>query len=361
MLSLLLSDHPQAYSLPMRILGRSRLPQPGVPGISVFDLQRRIGHSSPEVHAFFPKHLTVRRALESAWADTPLSPPRLSAEADDRVTASLLWFQAELNPALGMYEPHKADILRRAPMQRMVDFYGVTQPDLYRNKESEVLYEQQQQRENSVGWADTARFSELTFSGQRILLFLRAILAQPDIIVLDEAFGGLDELVREKCLLFLEHGEMSRLSPFEGHAVQGYTVRADKMGARERNSHERLRNRATVGGLSAEQALVVVSHVKEEIPACVRKWMFLPAAGSGESCRVGEVLYFPLADDTRLWEALWGVQAPLPPKKKPGPKPKVKEGEDVAEQEPGVASPPGRKKPGPKPKPKPEASTSEAS
>ncbi|KAI7656438.1 P-loop containing nucleoside triphosphate hydrolase protein, partial [Hortaea werneckii] len=77
MLSLITSDHPQTYSLPVKIFGRSRLPSPGEPGISVFDIQRRMGHSSPEVHAFFPKQLTVRRAIESAFADAPLAKPKL--------------------------------------------------------------------------------------------------------------------------------------------------------------------------------------------------------------------------------------------------------------------------------------------
>jgi ABC-type molybdenum transport system ATPase subunit/photorepair protein PhrA len=73
MLSLITSDHPQTYGLPIKLFGRSRLPAPGQPGISVFDLQRKMGHSSPEVHAFFPKNISLRRTLESAWADAPLA------------------------------------------------------------------------------------------------------------------------------------------------------------------------------------------------------------------------------------------------------------------------------------------------
>lgn len=97
MLSLITSDHPQTYSLPIKLFGRSRLPQLGQPGISVFDIQRRMGHSSPEVHAFFPKQLSVRRVLESAWADAPLSKAKLSSEEKSRVDACLRWFARELN------------------------------------------------------------------------------------------------------------------------------------------------------------------------------------------------------------------------------------------------------------------------
>ena len=47
LLSLITSDHPQAYSQPVKIFGRSRLPEVGKPGISIFELQSRLGHSSP--------------------------------------------------------------------------------------------------------------------------------------------------------------------------------------------------------------------------------------------------------------------------------------------------------------------------
>ena len=107
------SDHPQAYSAPLKLFGRPRLPQKGVPGISIFELQSRIGHSSPEVHAFFPRTLTVRETLESAYAETPLSRPSgLDATADRRVDACLRWFQAELNPAAGMNPALKEEMFR---------------------------------------------------------------------------------------------------------------------------------------------------------------------------------------------------------------------------------------------------------
>ncbi|KAK5001731.1 hypothetical protein LTR28_012313, partial [Elasticomyces elasticus] len=60
LLSLITSDHPQTYSAPLRLFGKKRLPRPGEPGISLFEIQRRMGHSSPEVHAYFPKGLSVR-------------------------------------------------------------------------------------------------------------------------------------------------------------------------------------------------------------------------------------------------------------------------------------------------------------
>ncbi|KAL8983876.1 MAG: hypothetical protein Q9177_004850, partial [Variospora cf. flavescens] len=89
LLSLISSDHPQSYSLPIRLFSRPRLPSPGEPGISIFDLQSRIGHSSPELHAFFPKHLSLRRVLESAFADTFLVAPQLTFARDTLIDTHL--------------------------------------------------------------------------------------------------------------------------------------------------------------------------------------------------------------------------------------------------------------------------------
>src|ERR1700761_8131945 len=110
--ALISSDHPQSYSLPIKVFGRSRLPIPGEPGISIFDLQKRIGSSSPELHAFFPKHLTIRQVLESAWAETPLSTVHLTADIDERVSALLRWFQGEICPDIGPSLLFEEDTLR---------------------------------------------------------------------------------------------------------------------------------------------------------------------------------------------------------------------------------------------------------
>ncbi|EGP84638.1 ABC transporter domain-containing protein [Zymoseptoria tritici IPO323] len=218
MLSLITSDHPQTYRLPIKLFGRSRLPEAGEPGISVFDLQRRMGHSSPEVHAFFPKQLTVRRALESAWADAPLSKPKLSADADRCVNA----------------------ILR-------------------------------------------------CFSSQRLLLFLKAIVAKPDLVILDEALSGIDERVRDKALLFLSHGE--RVTKVENGLAQLSVL--EQLG------------KVCVEGLSQEQALLVISHSKEDVPGCLREFICLPEPGRGTLPTVG-VLPGPLELHPRAWkEQIW--------------------------------------------------------
>lgn len=97
-LSLICSDHPQTYSLPIRLFGRSRLPEPGLPGISIFDIQARIGHSSPEIHNHIPRSLTLRQVLENAWSDTFRGVPKLSGSAGARIDACLRWFEQDLRP-----------------------------------------------------------------------------------------------------------------------------------------------------------------------------------------------------------------------------------------------------------------------
>src|SRR5947207_7944203 len=148
-LSLICSDHPQTYSLPVRLFGKSRLPKPGHVGISIFDIQSRIGHSSPEIHTFFPRTLSIRQTIQNAWAETFLSKPKLTAENHLAVNACLHWFEEDLRPRASTTEASNEDQLQ---------------------------------------WADDLRFGGLPFSAQRVALFLRAIIKKPDLVILDEAF-----------------------------------------------------------------------------------------------------------------------------------------------------------------------------
>lgn len=251
LISLVTSDHPQTYSAPVKLFRRSRLPSPGVPGITIFELQSRMGHASPEVHALFPKNLSVRRALESAWSDTPITKSRLDNQASKRVDACLRWFEAELNPQ------HKDSL---------------TAPE-------------------SLDWASTSLFGELSFSAQRVTLFLRATIRNPDIVILDEAFSGMDDLVRDKCLLFLSRGESMSLhytdagpSPVQSDVLEGGTM--------------------VVPGLQSHQALLCVSHSKQEVPGCIREWICLLESGTGGP-RVGR-FDGPVELGRERWNEIWG-------------------------------------------------------
>ncbi|KAL8707625.1 MAG: hypothetical protein Q9220_007363 [cf. Caloplaca sp. 1 TL-2023] len=272
LISLICSDHPQSYSLPIRLFSRPRLPQPGIPGISIFDLQSRIGHSSPEIHNFFPKHLSLRRSLESAWSDTFLSPPRLNAERSRLVDAYLRWFEADLNPAWKQSLHHNSnnnDTSLNSSLLRI-----------------------------TTTWATTLPFSSLPFSAQRLTLFLRALIKTPDLVVLDEAFSGMDAQLRDKCLLFLTWGTMKRFGGSDPATGKPQIL------ATAPEEEEEMLMGGRVEGLGSEQALICVSHVEEEVPGLVRDWICLPEAEGGGRARVGR-WEGPLEGVQGGWDAVW--------------------------------------------------------
>ncbi|OBT68536.1 hypothetical protein VE03_01672 [Pseudogymnoascus sp. 23342-1-I1] len=255
-LSLICSDHPQTYSQPVKLFGRSRLPEPGKPGISIFDIQARIGHSSPEIHHHIPRALTLRQTLENAWSETFLGIANLDKEAVAAVEACLKWFEHELWPGAAASDD--------------------TQP-----------------AHDSTAWASDYLFHQLPFSSQRVALFLRAIIKKPDLVILDESFGGMDETVRDKCMLFLAYGETKTFQWKDGlrEVVESDASRTGKVAVR---------------GLGPEQALLCISHVREEIPGCVREWVCLPESTSGTPPRFGR-LDGPLDGDSRRWNQIWGI------------------------------------------------------
>ncbi|TGJ82567.1 hypothetical protein E0Z10_g6197 [Xylaria hypoxylon] len=260
--SLICSDHPQTYSMPIKLFGRTRLPEPGsgVLPLTFWDIQARIGHSSPEIHQHMPRNLTVREIIENAWADTFRTKAKLDKLATEKVEACLRWFEAELNPA------------HIAPSQST-----------------------QQAEDKSLQWADHYMFGELSFSAQRVALFLRAIIKNPDIVVLDEACSGMDDGVRNRCLLFLEAGQTKQYSKLGDGSEIIVESEASKAG------------NVRIGGLTDKQALICISHVREEIPSCIREWICLPEANSGDPARFG-VADAPLSRNEKNWKEIWGMK-----------------------------------------------------
>ena len=268
LISLICSDHPLSYSLPIKIFGRGRLPQPGKPGISIFDIQARIGQSSPEIHAFFPRNVSLRRVVQNAWAETFLGTPRLTRESNLAVDACLRWFEAELNPA----------------------FEVNTTESIHTQKTKMLMLRR-------TDWADELKFGEVPFSAQRVALFLRAIVKEPEMVVLDEAFSGMDEYVRDKCMLFLTCGETHTLATMEEDPAN---KRFDIPTWKEAYGQPILK------GLREDQTLICVSHVKEEVPRTLTKWICLPEAGTGKPARFGH-FQKSLDEDPKQWEEIWGM------------------------------------------------------
>jgi len=254
--SLLCSDHPQTYSLPIKLFGRSRLPDPGsneLP-LTFWDIQARIGHSSPEVHQHMPRGLSVRQVLENAWADTFRSKPQLDDWAVGQIDATLARFAPEIDPLHDPSSPRPLD------------------------------------------WANTSLFGELSFSAQRVLLFLRAIIKHPDIVVLDEAFSGMDVKVRDKCMSWLEIG-----TPKGENEVVGEVPRVE--------------------GLSDQQALICISHVREEVPDSVSSYMCLPEANTKRPAQFGTLSRPLRSGNSQAWDNIWGlVRTRKHPPQAPSPK-----------------------------------------
>lgn len=334
LLSLITSDHPQAYSLPVKHFGRARLPQAGVAGISIFDIQSRIGHSSPEIHAFFPKNLSLRQTIENAWADTFLGKAKLTHDRDEDVNSVLRWFAPELNPN---HDPSQS--LRvpadEEPMDETASDNDGTEskkplaPTIVSEEDIEErigsrrgrisffsrYYPPEASFLDTLEWAESTRFGDVSFSAQRLLLLLRATVHRPDIVILDEAFSGLSPETRDKAMLFLECGERYLIPPETMPPDSDRARRLSLHMTRYWRGREVARNKMDgqrIEGLGPQQAVICVSHVKEEVPSVVRDWMRLPGEEEEEKPvemgRFGSGLY---AAGAAGWAEIWnGPQLP---------------------------------------------------
>ena len=146
-----------------------------------------------------------------------------------------------------------------------------------------------------MDWADEIKFGEAPFSAQRVALFLRAIVKKPDLVVLDEAFSGMDEYVRDKCMLFLTWGELRSLR------ISLYKDRPRQIVI---DTDPRLLGEKIFRGLNQDQALICVSHVNEEVPGLVREWISLPEASSGKPAKIGK-FQGPVEGRDEQWQEIW--------------------------------------------------------
>ncbi len=130
LLSLVCGDHPQAYANDVSVFGRRR----GT-GESIWDVKRRIGLVSPELHLYFTHPMTARAAAATGFFDVVTPRPTTPDQA--------------------------------AAVGRLFAEFGL---------------------------ADVADrpFGRLSTGQQRLVLLVRALAKGPELLILDEPFQGLD-------------------------------------------------------------------------------------------------------------------------------------------------------------------------
>ena len=143
LLALVIGDHPQAYANDVAIFGRRR----GT-GDSIWDVKRRIGWVSPELHACLDRGATALQTVLSGFTDTPL-------------------YHGEPSPAR-----------RRAALAALARF-GLAER------------------------ADTP-FGALSAGEGRLALLARAVVKKPPLLVLDEPCQNLDAANRVRFTRYVD-------------------------------------------------------------------------------------------------------------------------------------------------------------
>ncbi|KAJ3156778.1 hypothetical protein HDU86_003544 [Geranomyces michiganensis] len=169
LLSLLLGDNPQAYSNDITLFGRQR-----GSGETIWEVKSRTGFSSPELHMYLSRPLTATEVIATGFHDVPA-------------------FNEPITPA------------HHGKIRSLLAEFGLT--DLAHR-----------------------RFGQLSTGEQRLLLFLRAVVKQPPLLVLDEPFQGLDEDTVERAKKWLD----TRLEPdqtliFVTHCTEELPTTVDRL------------------------------------------------------------------------------------------------------------------------------------
>lgn len=132
LLSLITGDHPQAYANDFSLFGSKR-----GSGESIWDIKKRIGLISPELHWYFDSSATVHESVVSGFFDSS-----------------------------GLFcEP---GYTKKAQADELLDYFGLK---AYRNH----------------------LMTQLPLGKQRLVLLARTIIKNPELLILDEPCQGLDE------------------------------------------------------------------------------------------------------------------------------------------------------------------------
>ena len=173
LLSYIFADNPQAYAKNLSLFGHRR----GT-GESIWDIKKRIGFISSEMFLYYQKDLPCLEIIESGFFDS-----------------------------IGLY--HKCNSQQRRTAAYMLEKLGLS----HLGKRS---------------------FLKISSGEQRMILFARALVKNPDLLVLDEPFQGMDETNKQCCTAMIE----------------SYCSQPQK-------------------------SLIFVSHYRNEIPSCINNFLEL--------------------------------------------------------------------------------------
>ena len=132
LLSLVCADNPQSYACDISLFGHKR-----GSGESIWDIKRRIGYVSPEMHRSYKQNIPAIQIVASGLKDT-----------------------------VGLYvRPSEAE---REQCRKWLNTFG-------------------------IGHLADRKFMEMSSGEQRLVLLARAFVKEPDLLILDEPLHGLDD------------------------------------------------------------------------------------------------------------------------------------------------------------------------
>ncbi|KAG0669418.1 hypothetical protein C6P45_003771 [Maudiozyma exigua] len=147
LLSMILAEHPQSWNKKVIENGIERR----TGRTSYFEINQKIGMSSPELHAIFAKRGNKINVLES-------------------VASGL--HDGSSNNFLPMW--NKLNLEQKKIVRMFMDHFNLTR-------------------------IEDEMFSNLNVSQQKLVLFVRAIVKRPQILILDEAFSGMEDTEMIQC------------------------------------------------------------------------------------------------------------------------------------------------------------------
>ncbi|WP_341226413.1 ATP-binding cassette domain-containing protein [uncultured Arcticibacterium sp.] len=131
LLSLLTGDNPQAYQNELYLFGKRR-----GSGESIWEIKKRTGYLSPEMHIYFPKNMEVWKVIASGLFDT-----------------------------IGLFK--KLSDVDKVALERIIKLLD-------------------------LGSIENRLLSELSSGEQRLVLLARALVKNPELLLFDEACQNLD-------------------------------------------------------------------------------------------------------------------------------------------------------------------------